>query len=268
MKKIYQITLLIFITCFLSVGVKALHIKTQAELDAFVLANPNLAEYSGDLIIGANLTYEWGIPTGNTDIDNLSGLKDLKKVNGDFYLIKFKGNDLTELSALKEVTGSFIISGAPMLKNLSGLNKLNSVGIQFIVSHNVLMEDISGLVSGVNVAETVVIDSNETMLTLNGYENITCQGTLMFCFNPSMTDISAIQGVSEVKGLGIFNNDEIEELSVLSELTTVTEKLSINDNPKLFTLDGLENLESVTRLEIYNNPSLYDCDAKGICKRL
>lgn len=267
MKKIYQITLLVFGVVLFSSNTYALHIVTQVELDAFVANNPNLSTYTGDLIIGADIDNTWGTPYSNTDINDLSGLQNLKKVEGDFYILKFKGANLSGLENLEEVTGSFIISGAPILKNLEGLSKMQEVGAEFIISHNYLMEDISGFALDVNIGLSVVVDSNNTMVSLNGYEHLNCPGVIMLCYNPKMTDMSAFQGVTKVKKLFIFNNDEIEELSSLSGLVDA-EDLRIYDNPKLFTLDGLSNLETVQTLRIYNNPSLYDCDVEGVCNQI
>lgn len=268
MKKVYKINFLLLVFCLIGSVAHAIHLATQAELDAFIADNPNLTAYNGDLIIGANLDISWGEPYGNTDINDLSGLNKLKTVDGLFYLVKFKGNNLSALSNLEEVTGSFVITGAPSLKNLTGLSKMQTVGGEFIVSHNYVMEDISGFSLDVDVALSVVVDSNETMLTLNGYEKIKCEKIVMLCYNPAMTDMSAFQGVSTVDELWIFDNKELEDVSFLSELVEVTGKLTIHNNPKLFTLDGLSNLEQVKSLAIFNNQSLYDCDAEGICKRL
>jgi len=70
--------------------------------------------------------------------------------------------------------------------------------------------------------------------------------------------------------LFIGSNENMGSLSGMHSLTTIGGKLFIVDNPPLESLSGLENIQagSISQLEIWDNPNLYECAVQSICDYL
>jgi len=106
---------------------------------------------------------------------------------------------------------------------------------------------------------------------------------------PGCTEIEGdvnIQGlnISNINGLWVLQaiygsltiggeenlSTSLTDLQGLYYLTTIERNLSVENNPYLISLTGLENLdpESIDTLTIYSNPSLFLCDVASICSYL
>jgi hypothetical protein len=67
---------------------------------------------------------------------------------------------------------------------------------------------------------------------------------------------AAFAGCEVITGDLSIRGADLRDLGLLSDLREVTGKLSIDDNPKLLTLAGLESLSSVGELEVRQNERL------------
>ncbi|MCE7925864.1 MAG: hypothetical protein DYG98_22670 [Haliscomenobacteraceae bacterium CHB4] len=167
--------------------------------------------------------------TDHLVLQNLDGLKNLKKINGGLMIGNNDG--LTSLSSLGnlhslawlEITGNAALSNLNGLEQLTFLNTLN-------VYNNASLTSLSGLSNLTTVDRNVDIIDNDALGSLDGLEKLTSVG-------------AAFPG----EGIfSLFDNATLTNLNGLQHLTTLA-------NGSFF---------------IHNNPLLSDCSIFIICNQL
>ena len=172
-------------------------------------------------------------------LQNLNGLKNMTFVGDNFYIIDNPSlTDITGLSNVKTITGRLYIINNSVLKNLNGLEKIENLPNGIEIDNNLSLHDLSGL---------------RNLSTINSSAGI---GTITIDGNPMISDLSVFSQISSVDYVYIQNNNELKNLSGLSNLQSVRNFLHIENNSGLIDLTGLEKLTSVGRLEILNNNAL------------
>ena len=87
----------------------------------------------------------------------------------------------------------------------------------------------------------------------------------------NILNLDSLHVITNIKGdLSINNCEYLSNIIGLHNLTSIEGKLEIINNNNQISLSGLENIdnESITDLKIYDNNSLYICDAPSICAYL
>lgn len=164
------------------------------------------------------------------DVDNFhTYYPECLNLNGNLYI---KGDDITNLNGLlgiNRVASDLWVESTELLTNLSGLDSLNYVGGQLEVGYY----DIWG---------------NNSLNSLTGLENLDTVN----------------------KALLIGNNAGLVNLDPLSSLKMVGDSIAIYLNPLLTNIDGISgiNADSLTAINIHNNPLLSDCSIESVCKFL
>src|SRR5690606_25772575 len=99
------------------------------------------------------------------------------------------------------------------------------------------------------------------------YPNCTeISGYLYFYGNDDITDLSPLSNLTSVGGLlGFESNLSLTNLDGLSNLTSVGGFLGIYSNPNLTNFSGLENITGFTELYIQNNTALSVCHITSVC---
>src|SRR5690606_19236089 len=99
------------------------------------------------------------------------------------------------------------------------------------------------------------------------YPNCTeISGYLYFYGNDDITDLSPLSNLTSVGGLlGFESNLSLTNLDGLSNLTSVGGFLGIYSNPNLTNISGLENITGFTELYIENNTALSVCHITSVC---
>lgn len=277
MKTKFTIVLLFFGVIFLQGNGQSIVVcegdvtlSSQAEVNAF-----QCTEITGRLWIQG------------TDITDLSPLQGLTKVGG---LIITESNSLTNvdgLSGLREIT-SFSgtpyvigIAGNASLKNLDGLSSITSDTIGPIsISNNPSLETINGFSSVKTVFGLFSVANNPALKSMNGFKNITTltdwgfQPYLLIDNNPSLINLDGFSSLEALSGHGanlqISNNTKLNNINGLSSLAYISgggrgTGLFIENNPALLHIDGLKSLTHLgaivgTALNVKNNTSLKNLD--------
>ena len=247
---------------------------TQAQVDNFIVQYPNCTQFTGEVFIGEF--------NANSDITNLQGFQNITKVTGQLK-IEFNDNlvDLSGLNNLNTVTDRLWIYSNASLSNLNGLQSLTNVGASFVLENNVSLTSLNGLnqlesiggffqlrdsdqltsLVGLDNLTTVNgfgIAYMEGLNSLNGIENLTNFGSyfsvstvpLLNTFTPVISNLSADTRFQ------IINMFSLTDLQSLAGLTSIG-KLSLNFNPNLESLNGLQDLTQGS-IEIIQNPMLSD----------
>lgn len=216
--------------------------------------------YEGNLkyidLQGLQEFYENGytIINGSLEIDYFDNIKDmsllsnLKRVHGDFHIIvNPELESLEGLNQLDTVSGSFKVVYCPKITNMKGVENLKYVGVDFRAMNNESMINLEGMDNLNYVGLKFKISSNDNMTSLNGIGSLKTVGAL------------------EIGESDSFGNDNLQSIEALSGLQEVIHRFEISRNPKLKSLNGLENLIKSGLVIITKNDLLTDfCSLENV----
>jgi hypothetical protein len=238
---------------------------TQEEIDNFQTNYPECTEIEGDVVIEGN------------SISNLNGLSVLTSISGALTISQ--NPSLSSLSGLENVTftGELVIIRNELLSNFIGLDGLTTISGTLIIGYdmpeqgNTSLINLTGLEGLHSIGGNLGIFWNDELSSLNGLDNLTeIGGFLEIIDNP----ISSLTGLGNLTNIGNYlllkENSELISLAGATDLQTLGSGLHVIDNDQLMSLIDLVNIDpnSITDLVIYNNNSLFDCDAQNICEYL
>lgn len=207
------------------------------------------ANHNANVSIGNTACVEFSaVYTGNVIIESQEELENFTaipytKIEGSLSLSNC--TDLSSLNHLQEVTNWLQTSDNPLLPNFHGLEGIKSTKILSILGCPLITN-------------------------LSGLENLSIkeEGGLAIFANFLLTDISALSTTlpSTLQFLEIGDNESLESLNGLENVTTIKEACVIGYNSSLKSLSGLDNLTSVLGendgwLAIFDNQSLTNITA-------
>lgn len=209
-------------------------LKSQAQVDQFLIDWPNCSQISGYLTIEG------------PDINNLTPLSNLTTVEN--YLRIYTNHSLSSLNGLNGITninGSLDIGNNPLLTDLNGLNNLKRIG-QDIQIRNSIFTNLDGLSSLTSVVGFIRINDNNELTNINGLSKLTnIGGYLNLSNNSVLTNINGLSNVTNIGGnLIINNNTQLKNLS-FTRLSSISKSLIIEANPLVSDLNNFSNLTYV-----------------------
>jgi hypothetical protein len=229
----------------------------------FVFLN-NLTNFSG--FPSGITTLSHASITNNPALTTLTGLENLTNVTGSFYIdLNNSLANLTGLNNLKKVSQTLQISFNNNLANLNGLTQLNTVGENFIIWKNPLLTSLSSLGSLQNIGGYLRVIENNSLPNLTGLNNLTnikfggiySSGGIVIQDNNALNSISALSNVTSKDLLvQIINNDALTNLNGLGNIGNNITKLEITFNALLSSLTTFSKLTNVYDLLIFQNPAL------------
>jgi hypothetical protein len=224
--------------------VSAVTSLTDVDITFFVANNPLLSDCCifSDLLNNNNIvsiTIENNAPGCNSeqDIESSCGPK---ICTGDVIL-----ESQAEVDAFQ---GCEIIEGDLIIRSPFGVNGASSD-----------ITDLSPLYSLTEVTGSLILENNDQLFNLTGFENITETGTLVIRNCDNLSNIQALTGLAgEIGGSIIFwDNPALPNLNGLNGITESNGTISLIRNSALQNLDGLSNLGYVKLdLEISENVAL------------
>ena len=274
---------------------------SQYEIDDFSINYPGCTEIEGSISIGTGVDNLQGLSQitsigGDLGIhfnENLTDLSDLNNLNAIGGLSVSENTQLVSFNGLENLSsfsGNVWISGNPMLSDLSAISNLTTNDITWMdielnaslatcdldficnfVSNNSSSINIYDNAPGCNSLSEVATGCGICLLydlTLTTQEEVdnfpinypNCTELLgsLTIEASSITNLDSLSQITSiVENLTIQNNDFLTSLSGLNNLTYVGYSFSCNDNVLLTNFTGLENLTSVGGvLNAGNNSSL------------
>jgi len=309
------------------------YIQNQAHLDAFLINYPNCTQINGDLFINEvggpinslsplqNITTiqgHFGI-SNVFNLNDLSGLESLSFVGGFFAINTSNLENIDALGSLIHIGGDLSLL-ENLFADLSSLNNLNYLGGNFIYStDNLISENFDFDPNLINIAGDVnidftgnnvnlygfstvtqingdlIIDGNESIDSLSGFNNLTTAGDNFILKNLDITSVNGFNNLNSISNdIIILNNNNLTNLDNFNQLNSVGGDLEINENDSLLNLDGLQGLtfvndnleitynntlnsisgisaidpDSINFLKIRNNPNLSFCQELNVCTYL
>lgn len=247
----------------------------------------NLSFIGGDLWMPSNsMTKLDGLDSlkyvgGNVELfgNNFFNLNELDNLTAIGGSLQIEENDsLTDLSGLDHLAtigGYLSVVGNTLLLDLNGFNSLKSVGGELGIGYNDSLTTVSGFGS-LDTVGCLNISNNPQLISLNGLQHLSkigaCDldigfnyGGLIITENYSLPDLVGLDNVTSVAGcLIIENNVNLSGLNGLGNLKYIggcdlgsgSIGSSIKYNYSLTSLEGLNKLESISRLEISENDFL------------
>lgn len=218
--------------------------------------NPVLNDISGlsNLAVIENSCVSSGMEiTNNNFLTNVDGLSSLERVVGP---VNISGNtmlnDLTGLSNLSEVDALIIGSNAS-LQDLDGLESLSEIGGDMIIESNPALANTNGLLNVSGIQGALVVRLNDALADLDGLSNLTfVRYQLSISYNDDLIDLQALSNVNHIgqfsasgASLEILNNQALASLNGLQGLDSIPGTATIEGNDALVNLDGLSSLRSL-----------------------
>ncbi|WP_299222987.1 T9SS type A sorting domain-containing protein [uncultured Aquimarina sp.] len=292
MKKLILISFLVFQNLILAqCPAEEINLRTQQEVDNFILEYPNCTELSVDIRISGrdiiNLNGLSRIESINgkfsAAVDTFEGLNSLKTIKGDFIiyggdyknlnglesLISIEGEfdlqiatqarSLEGLSGLISVGGDLKLSGGfRELENLSGLSQLRTVGGSLSIESVGNISDLAGFDSLNSIGDFLSIRNNKDLVSLEGFLDFPSIGNIQIIDNDNLISLKGFENLNNFDGvIFITNNDKLINLEGLSGLSNFGGSLSIKDNDKLTSLAGLTSSVDIGgSLSLEENPLL------------
>lgn len=130
--------------------------------------------------------------------------------------------------------------------DLTPLSTITSVGRQIEIQSNPLLTSLDGL-SNVRVASGLIIRDNQNLTSLDGLTNFTTVD-----FNPILTGQTFFSGGA----IALIDNPALTSIEALSTINPQDIHEVTIKNTGLASLEGLENLTEITRLQIIDNDNL------------
>lgn len=247
-------------------------LTSQSQVDSFVADYPNCEELNNDLIIG-----HFGAPI-STDINDLSGLSSLKRVNGE---LRVRNVDLLEsfegLHNIEYVGDDLVIGDNEALKNLSDFKHIDSLRGDFDIYNNPSLEMLFEEDSILYIGATLSITNNTKLIQISGFSELrSIDGSLEIAGNTELKTTVGFNNLESINGtLDIYNSPQLENLNGFEMLTIINNgmevrgtgitdftglnslhqingtlqgnSVSITDNLNLLSLSGFESLDSIQR---------------------
>lgn len=215
----------------------------QSEVDSFPINYPGCDVVEGELII-----------TGG-DINNLNGLNMISKA----YSIQISNSFLTSLIGLSmlDTVYNLRIDYNSLLTSLNGLNTLSYVG-DFYIRSNPMLINMTGLSNLKKVATDFHIQDNQNLSDFTGLTKLNEVFTLDIYSNPTIVNLNGLQGITKLDNFTVSGNSSLLNLLGLDNITSAHQHCTIEGNPLLTSLNGLNNLQEITSgtLSIANNAML------------
>ncbi len=222
----------------------------------------------------------------NDALVDLRGLENLREVIESFTI---SGNDnLQNLDALSNLNRapSFELSNHPNLQDCCGVYPLLSTGMleNLTFFNNGACESVEEIIENCNdntCNEDIVLSSQEDVNNWIGCTELNASlriqgddvtdlsplstlkkitGSLIIRNSNSLISLNGLNNLSMANALIIDDNENISDLTALSQLTTLG-SLRISNNKNLSALNGLENLTAAAVVNIVFNLNLSDCCA-------
>ena len=235
--------LILLFTSFTVVGQTCLtgdnYFYGQADIDNFLINNPNCTTIDGNLMIFGN------------DITNLNGLQNITTFNNGFWvescplLVSFSG-----VENVTYIGGYLEIGTLPLITNLDEFSNLTYVGGELDVTQLPLLTSLNGLVNITSSPTYFILWGDSSLTNLNGVNNIQAISTMIkFQDNPLLTDISALNSwdLSGLVYLEVKNNAQLSSCNQNSICD------ALNNGVTTFTIENNQINGCNTILEIENS---------------
>ncbi len=251
-------------------------LSSQEEINAFAVNYPGCNQFEVNITIsGTDITDFSGLSqiesnTGffniidNPNLISFSGLGTIQLI-GDFSGIFIQNNPILETltpftQGVEDISG-LALNNCPLIDNLQAFEALTNVYEVQIIGNQGLIS-LSGLENIISV-DTINVSDNPFLESLMGLNGVSGQiGELIIQSCNSLENLEGLEGITSENnfGINIFNNQGLTSLSGLQNITTLS-FLNITNNDQLVSFDGLNISDGINGIYIIGNDGLTDIQA-------
>lgn len=189
------------------------------------------------------------------------GENDYTSINGNIE-ISGEISDLTPLNSLIMITRGLTVRYSKLV-DFTGLNNLKVVGSigpnGFLVEYNHELVNFKGLENLETTRGGFTIHHNNSLENLEGLTNYEYSSLGEFRVE-SCPSLTSLKGVEKLEFVGdvlyIRGNDNVIDITALSNLDYVHDRIVIEANNSLQNINGLEKITQLGGLEILSNNTL------------
>jgi len=244
-------------------------IINQSQLNSFVAFYPNCTHITGRLWLGEFLS-------GHNDINDLSGLSNLTKIDGQLGFFGTNLISLNNLNNLQEI-GGLNLADNPNLTSIAQLTNITAITGNVQFGMNPQLTSLNGLNNVQSITGYLrLFYDNPNLTSFEALNNLTSVGNYVYILGtnaPSLEGLNNLTSVGEY--LNIIGNENLSDIQALENLTSIGGYIIIENNPQLISLQGIHNIDPETILSngelglyIGANPILTTCNLPNICEYL
>ena len=253
---------------------------TQDSLNKFAETHPNCTNIQGSLTILGDQIVDLS-PLSNletiggtlniqaTNLENLNGFSNLESIGKNLYIYNnemMKG--IVGFTSLTSIGNELEINGNPILTNVDGFSALTMIGGSLNIRMNGSLANVDGFRSLKSIGGAMDIYSN-ALTNVDGFSSLTyINKGLEISFNHSLTNVDGFSALKSMDGfLKVYTNGSLKNMDGFRSLKSIGQNLYIGNNGSLTSIKGLEGIdpESITELDIRNNPKLSYCKLGNLC---
>lgn len=195
--------------------------------------------------------------TGNVTLTTQSqvdALANASKIVGSLTIASTSDLDLSPLKLLTEITGNFQLDGSSQT-TLSGFDCLKTVGGAFFINSNTALTSLSGFAALQTVGGNFSIIVNPALTDMPSFAALTSIGGDFFIDNNAALEstFSSFVALKTVGGGFSMDNSVLNSLPSFTALETVGGLFNIFGNRNLFNISGFAALTSVGSFNIERN---------------
>lgn len=203
---------------------------------------------------------------------NINGLENISQIGGTLNLANIPISNVDSLSNLNSVAGNISIYDCDNLEDLDGLSNLQVIGgtlyigkypfISPSLNGNSNLTSIQGLSNITHIGGNLEIGDNESLLDLNGLQNLESIDGELYLFNCKFQDLNHLNNLTSIgSDLRLENNPSLSDLNGLGSLTAIGGNCKIYNNDALINIDDLNNLISIEGvINLQYNDNLLNID--------
>jgi len=202
----------------------------------------------------------------NANLDDITHLSFIESMSS----LTLGGNALTSLSGLENlatVSGDLSITNESV-SHFNELVNLQSIGGSLYIAYNDQIQDLSAF-SNIETLESLYILECPSLIDLAGFESLhTIHDKFRIGFNNGLITLAIFNELTSVANLDVYENAILESLKGLENLQEITQRLFINNNPTLSSIEALKIVspDEVDEVAIIVNQNLSICDNQFICE--
>ncbi|MCC7244209.1 MAG: leucine-rich repeat protein, partial [Saprospiraceae bacterium] len=208
----------------------------------------------------SNISHLDRVSVSNSVLTNLSSLQTIATID-TLYL--YLNNQLTNFSGLAPCVVKNIYSGNPSLNSLQGLQHLTQ--LKSLIINESKLTDLSEL-GQLTQLDSLVLESNNMLLNLNGLQNLTTLPFLSLRENNVLASFTGLGNVVSMGRLSMSQCPKIIDFTTLSSLSKLDD-LHCSSNPMLH-LAGLESIDSLRSVSLNELPSVVNLNGLNNLKHV
>jgi len=259
--------------CGLECPVGSVSLYSQADVDDFAAYFPNCT------------AIQYSLNINGADIDDLSPLSNIATIGTTLEI--YDNPLLSNLDGLSDLTTlgeSLTIKNNAQLTTIAGLQNLSAANITYLNIENNPMLSVCNIQAVCAALQDETVESRITnnasgcenlmaVATACGVEMPACPAGDLMLFSQQDVDDFAINypNCTHISGgMYIYSDFSITNLDGLSSITSIESGITLEGNPDLTDISGLQNIDpqTIISLTIMDNPNLSVCNSANFCTYL